>query len=56
MQHSYITTTIKAKIERLLEKLRLSPVEADQDPLEALAQGEISVDEAVAILKQRRKR
>jgi len=48
--------TIKTRIERLLNKLQLSPVEGAHDPLDALAQGNISVDEAVAILKQRRKK
>ena len=47
--------TIKQKIENLLAKLDLSPV-GEKDPLEALEKGEISVDEAVAILKHRRKR
>ncbi len=47
--------TIKQKIERLLTQLDLSPVE-EKDPLNALEKGEISVDEAVAILKQRRKK
>ncbi len=48
--------TIKTKIDNLLTKLKLSPVEEKKDPIEALAQGELSVDEVVAILKQRRKR
>ncbi len=48
--------TIKAKIEKLLKNLKLSPIEEKHDPIEALAQGELSVDEAVAILKQRRKK
>jgi len=50
--------TIKGKIDDLLRNLRLSPITADEeiDPLEALAQSKISVDEAVAILKQRKKR
>lgn len=50
--------TIKAKIDSLLKSLNLSPIAAEEehDPLEALAQGKISVDEAVAILKQRKKR
>ncbi|HEC78875.1 MAG TPA: DUF2089 domain-containing protein [candidate division WOR-3 bacterium] len=48
--------TIKTKIENLLKDLGLSPTSTKKDPIEALAQGEISVDEAVAILKQRRKR
>lgn len=47
--------TIKQKIEKLLTQLDLSPVE-EKDPLNALAKGEISVGEAVAILKQRRKK
>lgn len=48
--------TIKSRIDRLLKNLKLSPVEESHDPIEALAEGEISVDEAVAILKQRRKK
>ncbi|MCK4453688.1 DUF2089 domain-containing protein [candidate division WOR-3 bacterium] len=48
--------TIKAKIDNLLKNLKLSPIEEKQDPIEALSQGELSVDEAVAILKQRRKK
>jgi hypothetical protein len=48
--------TIKTRIERLLSTLHLSPLEGAHDPLDALAQGNISVDEAVAILKQRRKK
>lgn len=48
--------TIKSKIEKLLKALNLSPIEGGRNPLEALAQGEISVDEAVSILKQRRKK
>jgi len=48
--------TIKAKIEKLLKNLKLSPIEEKHDPIEALAHGELSVDEAVAILKQRKKK
>ncbi len=50
--------TIKSRIESLLRNLGLSAVaqETDTDPLEALAHGEISVDEAVAILKQRKRK
>ena len=50
--------TIKAKIDSLLRNLGLSPLttEEEVDPLDALAQAKISVDEAVAILKQRKKR
>jgi hypothetical protein len=47
--------TIKAKIDTLVENLNLSPLK-DEDPLESLARGTLSVDEAVAILKQRRKK
>jgi hypothetical protein len=46
--------TIKNKIEHLLASLHLAPVHTVEDPLDALAQGKISVDEAVSILKQRR--
>ena len=46
--------TIKHKVEHLLAQLNLAPVSTQEDPLDALAQGKISVDEAVAILKQRR--
>jgi len=48
--------TIKTKIDNLLKKLNLSPVEGKKDPIEALAHGELSVDEVVTILKQRRKK
>ncbi len=50
--------TIKSKIDNLLSNLKLSPigVSDEQEPLEALAQGKISVDEAVAILKQRKRK
>jgi hypothetical protein len=48
--------TIKAKIDNLLKNLSLSPVEEKQNPIEALAKGQLTVDEAVAILKQRRKK
>ena len=50
--------TIKAKIDNLLRNLNLSPIAAEEehDPLDALAQGKISVDEAVTILKQRKRR
>lgn len=48
--------TIKTKIDNLLKNLKLSPYEDETDPIEALAQGKISVDEAVAVLKQRRKK
>lgn len=50
--------TIKTKIDNLLKSLKLSPItpEEESDPLEALAQSKISVDEAVAILKQRKKK
>lgn len=48
--------TIKNKIENLLHQLHLTSITTEDAPLDALAQGKISVDEAVAILKQRRKR
>lgn len=50
--------TIKGKIDSLLKSLGLSPIATEEeiDPLDALAQAKISVDEAVAILKQRKKR
>ena len=50
--------TIKTKIDNLLKRLKLSPITAEEeiDPLDALAQAKISVDEAVAILKQRKRR
>jgi hypothetical protein len=47
--------TIKTKIDNLLKRLKLAPIE-ETDPINALARGEISVDDAVAVLKQRRKR
>ncbi len=48
--------TIKTKIDNLLKKLNLAPVEGKKDPIDALADGELSVDEVVTILKQRRKK
>lgn len=48
--------TIKTKIEHLLQNLKLSPIGEEQNPIEALAQGKLSVDEAIIILKQRGKR
>ena len=50
--------TIKSKIESLLQELKLAPYESmdDASPIDALAQGRLSVDEVVAILKQRRKK
>ncbi len=47
--------TIKMKIEHLLNSLNLKSYEEHTDPLEALAQGKLSVDEAIAILKSRKK-
>ncbi|MGQ9817373.1 MAG: DUF2089 domain-containing protein [bacterium] len=47
--------TIKAKIEHLLENLHLVSYEDMVDPLDAIAQGRMSVDEAVVILKNRKK-
>ena len=48
--------TIKSKIDDLLRNLKLSPMVDTVDPIEALSSGKISVDEAVSILKQRRKK
>jgi len=50
--------TIKSKIDSLLSNLKLSPIGTSEEPepLEALARGKISVDEAVAILKQRKRK
>ncbi len=48
--------TIKARLKSLLNSLNLSPIGEPIDPIEAIAQGKISVDEAVAILKSRRQR
>ena len=50
--------TIKSRIENLLQNLGLSPAatDTDVDPLEALARGAMSVDEAVALLKQRKRK
>ena len=50
--------TIKAKIESLLKELKLTPFETldNTNPIDALAQGKLSVDEVVVILKQRRKK
>jgi hypothetical protein len=47
--------TIKIKIEHLLNSLNLKSYEEHTDPLEALAQGRLSVDEVIAILKSRKK-
>lgn len=48
--------TIKIRIDNLLKNLQLSPFEDAGDPIDALARGKISVDEAVSLLKQRRKK
>jgi len=48
--------TIKHKIEHLLNQLHLTAVDTQDDPLDALSQGKISVDDVVTILKQRRKK
>ncbi len=50
--------TIKAKIDSLLKALHLDPFQTTDDtgPIDALARGKLSVDEAVAILKQRRRK
>jgi len=47
--------TIKARIEQLLKSLNLKPYEETLDPLDAIAQGKMSVDEAIAIIKSRKK-
>lgn len=47
--------TIKARIENLLKSLNLKPIEEAIDPIDAIAQGRLSVDEAIAILKGRKK-
>ncbi len=47
--------SIKQKIDKLIKNLKLTPIEQGvTDPIDALAQGKISVDEAVALLKKRR--
>jgi len=48
--------TIKAKIDNLLNTLNLSSYTEEQDPIDALSDGKISVDEAITMLKQRRKK
>lgn len=48
--------TIKAKIDNLLSTLNLSSYTEEQDPIDALSDGKISVDEAITMLKQRRKK
>lgn len=50
--------TIKTKIESLLQELKLTPYQTidDASPIDALAQGKLTVDEVVAIIKQRRKK
>ncbi|MEO0095411.1 MAG: DUF2089 family protein [candidate division WOR-3 bacterium] len=47
--------TIKAKIEHLLKSLNLKPYEETIDPIDAIAQGKLSVEEAITILKSRKK-
>lgn len=47
--------TIKSKIEKLLNSLNLKPYEATIDPIDGIAEGKLTVDEAIAILKSRRK-
>lgn len=47
--------TVKARIEELLKSLKLSPIEDDTDVYDAIAQGKMTVDEAVEILKQKKK-
>ncbi len=49
--------TIKAKIDHLLNVLNLKPyVDQDEvDPIDALAEGKLSVDEVISILKSRKK-
>jgi len=48
--------TIKTKIDNLLRALNLSPYSEEQDPIDALSEGKISVDEAITMLRQRRKK
>jgi len=48
--------TIKTKIDNLLRALNLSPYADEQDPIDALSEGKISVDEAITMLRQRRKK
>ncbi len=47
--------TIKARIEHLLKSLNLTPIGEAVDPIDAIAQGTMSVDEAIAILKSKKK-
>ncbi|MCX7995415.1 MAG: DUF2089 domain-containing protein [candidate division WOR-3 bacterium] len=47
--------TIKSKIENLLRKLNLAPYKEPVDPIDGIAEGKLSVDEAIAILKSRKK-
>lgn len=47
--------TIRSKIEHLLASLNLRPYEESLAPLDALAQGKMSVDEAIAILKSKKR-
>ncbi|MCX7995951.1 MAG: DUF2089 domain-containing protein [candidate division WOR-3 bacterium] len=47
--------TIKSKIEHLLNSLNLKPYEEPIDPIDGIAEGKLSVDEAIAILKSRKK-
>jgi len=48
--------TIKGKIDSLLRTLNLSSYTEEQDPIDALSDGKISVDEAITMLRQRRKK
>lgn len=47
--------TIKARIEELLKKLNLRPFDEPLDPIDGIAEGKLTVDEAISILKSRKK-
>ncbi|MEO0123594.1 MAG: DUF2089 family protein [candidate division WOR-3 bacterium] len=47
--------TIKSKIDHLLNSLNLKPYEEPIDPIDGIAKGKLTVDEAIAILKSRKK-
>ncbi|MEO0164510.1 MAG: DUF2089 family protein [candidate division WOR-3 bacterium] len=47
--------TIKAKIETLLKRLNLVVYKEPIDPIDGIAEGKLTVEEAIAILKSRKK-
>lgn len=47
---------IKREFEEILNRLNLATIEEKEDVLDSLEQGKISVDEAVELLKRRKRR